>query len=350
LGRKGECDDLTEGQIIDAFLGKENIDILGSACDYDGVHCNEEKKVVEIVVAGLGLKGTLPDNLGYLSMLSKLDVSDNELTGYFPSGLRFAPLKSLHVSGNMLKGIIPPLMCEKSGSINGDNEECTSIACPVGKFSQDKTGFGECTPCISGAPYLGSTECLPFTNVTNPQQRTEFRSDGPMIIHFLLFFLILGLLWKIAVVLIVNKRTKEVFGCNRRKSDDGSKWLQNHLSRNYHYLISLKETEAVTDPIGVKSSDVARGEIDDYGWVERESILKHRDIENAVQTQKNSSNLQVWEYPDPLEMPKIYNNETTIHNEDFLITDDGEDDLINFIKQQNKTDTREVWLDVPQVS
>jgi len=49
-------------------------------------------------------------------------------------------------------------------------------------------------------------------------------------------------------------------------------------------------------------------------------------------------------------MPKIYNNETTIHNEDFLITDDGEDDLINFIKQQNKTDTREVWLDVPQVS
>jgi len=111
LGRKGECDDLTEAQIVDMFLGKEDVDVLDSACDYDGVLCNKEMKVVEIVVPGLGLTGELPDDLGYLSMLSKLDVSDNALTGYFPSGLRFAPLTSIHIAGNKLKGIIPPLMC-----------------------------------------------------------------------------------------------------------------------------------------------------------------------------------------------------------------------------------------------
>jgi hypothetical protein len=80
-------------------------------------------------------------------------------------------------------------------------------------------------------------------------------------------------------------------------------WLQNRLKRSYHYAISLKETEAVHDP-GVKGMDNSGGEIDDFGWRERDSILLHRDLENVVEAQKNASKLEVWEYPDPLEKPQ----------------------------------------------
>jgi len=213
----------------------------------------------------------------------------------------------------------------------------------MGTFSKDETGFGECIPCPGDAHYLGSTECLSSADTANPQQGIESRAKRwDMIFDFLLFFMIFAVIGKIAVTFILHKRKKKHDGPN------GAQWLQNHLSRNYHYLISLTETEAVNDPPGVNSSNVASGEIDDYGWQERDSILKHRDIENAVEAQQKNPKLEVWEYPDPLESPQIYKE--AINEEDFLITGDGEDDLISFMKQQEDADSREVWLDVPRVS
>jgi Leucine-rich repeat (LRR) protein len=397
LGQKGECDDLTEVRIVNLLLGSLSSNTscggLGgtscNVCDYDQVTCNSNKKVVKIVARGLGLTGTLPDELGLLPFLSELDVADNALTGYFPSGLRFAPLKTLDISGNQIRGIVPPLMCEKASLINGgqDDGSCTSIACPMGTYSPNGVGFGDCTPCSieNGAPFLGSQFCAALNLDDSSTQRPakDSRVSSPVfagiVISAAVLVLILG---SICIYLLNRDRRKRLRtwdqgfdvdgdgagasfpheeevktmiskfkrrGNSSSEDGGGTKWLTNHLNRSYNYVISLAETEDVKDPTGAPE-----GEIDDYGWRERESILHHRDLEVAVEAQNDATKLEVWEYPDPLERGLSYGGSSDDGDHDCLSgSDDGfsdDDDLSEWIKkQQSDPATREVWLDVPRI-
>jgi Leucine-rich repeat (LRR) protein len=385
LGRKGECDNLTEARIVDMILGKGGVTALKSACDYDGVVCNDDKKVTRIKARGRGLSGTLPDELGFLTYLTELDVSDNSFTGFFPSGLRFANLTALYIGGNKLKGIVPPLMCEKADQINGDESgDCTSIACPMGTFSRNGRGFGDCIPCHGYAMYLGSTSCNPAPEPTAPPStnHSSGRKAGATLAALFVagtfLVAVLGTVlvrrldrarrkrlrsWSIKGLAIsaetasvsfphseeIKSMVSTIQNGRKNRNSSGTKWLQNHLNRSYNYIISLAETEAVKDPPGMKSTNVTGGEIDDYGWKERGSIIMHRDLENIVQAQKDNGSLEVWEYPDPLERPVSYSTSSSVDEEDALI-DDDDDDLSEWIRrQQNDPSTREVWLDVPRV-
>lgn len=366
LGRKGECDNLTEVRIVDMILGQDRRGITESACDYEGVVCNDDQEVVEILASGYGLKGTIPDELGLLSMLTNLDVSNNSLTGYFPSGLQFAPLRYLHVGGNKLKGIVPPLMCANAGNINDNSDDdCTSILCPMGTYSKDGTGFGECMPCptTSEASFLGSTNCsIPEKPVISP---TEDSKDGSMNLYLLVFVLILfaAVVWYLSKNICGQARNKKLSGGIRRVDTEEGRgrrvllwinWLQNRISSGYHYLISLAETETIDDP------PVPKGQIDDCGWSERESIIKHRDLERVVEARKSHPMAEVWEYPDPLETPKTYESRKSFSstskssnsNDGVLAFDDCDEDISEWIRKQREDlkKSKDMWLDVPRLS
>lgn len=413
LGQTGTCKDLTESEILARLVKQsESIDVQETACLYEGVVCDSSQRhVIEIDFHGRGLTGTIPDELGLLPHLTELDLSDNELTGFLPSGLRFAPLTKLDVSGNKLKGIVPPLLCLKDG-INGDGDNrygCTHIACPIGTYSANRTGYGDCRLCPEGGKYLASKYCLPLDvrddDVVVPapaphsNDLTTTYALAALFIVSALFVAAFGLylfaqnrekrmlsMWSSAsraeyegmdyrdrssfphseeVKLVIPPGTLRG-GKDKKKKPRRASWLEKQFNRSYHYLVSLTETETVRDPPGVKPRKVTEGEIDDYGWQEREAILERRDLERTVALQRQSSKTNVWEYPDPLECANSYGNKSGGTSFDSSDSQTMEDLTTWFRKQDSqnskeiqkstipkstkddeKSKSKEVWLDVP---
>lgn len=182
IGRSKQCFHLDERMILlrlydqtagPKWDGGEGWNVAEvSKCQMEGVYCNSAGNVVNITLSSMGLRGTIPDELGYLRHLKHLNLSDNALTGFLPSDLRWSPLESLDVSGNSLEGFVPPMLC-LTGDINGNGENgdfnCDTVACSLGTWSPtgrathmasreaalDRT---ECEPC-EAAKYLGSKHC-----------------------------------------------------------------------------------------------------------------------------------------------------------------------------------------------
>jgi len=181
LGQQGRCADLKPSEILkdlyESAGGQDwlngiswdrpdytdrNIDDLPIYCDFSGVECDVRGNIVTLDLHSRNLKGTLPESIGFLQYLERLDVSHNALAGLLPSDLRFPPLETLDVSDNELIGKIPPMLCLKGG-VNGNGRDgtfaCEHIACPIGTFSN--TGYGmDCTRCPHGKGfYLAATDC-----------------------------------------------------------------------------------------------------------------------------------------------------------------------------------------------
>lgn len=173
LGRFGQCIDLVEEDILDELYEVTNgNDWIGGVnwkkpripkCSMTGISCDAEGHILEINLASKGLRGTIPESLGFLQFMERLDLSDNELTGFLISDLRWAPLEKLDVTGNNFRGIVPTELCKKEG-INGNGRGgmfgCDLIACPVGKYnSLGRAIDGEpCKSCDGTSP-LGSKVC-----------------------------------------------------------------------------------------------------------------------------------------------------------------------------------------------
>lgn len=185
LGMEHEkCKNITERDVLNTFFdetaGPHWYDSLGwglddvDYCDWVGVDCGPNGNVVNITLQNKNLQGRIPSELGLLTHLKVLDLSDNKLTGYLPSDLRFTLLEYLDISGNKLRGIVPPLLCTKDINCNGPNGDfdCDYIACPVGTYStlgymsqaQDANGdinyVSQCVVCNDeSAKYLGMKTC-----------------------------------------------------------------------------------------------------------------------------------------------------------------------------------------------
>jgi|AntRauTorckE5430_2_1112549.scaffolds.fasta_scaffold00885_5 hypothetical protein len=171
-------------------------------CDFTGVTCDKDFHVTEIKLKGRGLKGTISDFVGFLPYLKTFDVSDNELAGFLPSDLRWAPLELLDISGNSIRGVVPPTLCDKAGvNSNGNNGsyDCNKIACPIGTYSpsgRERIPLHTCSPCHHNNPtVLGSKSCREFGVASGA-------------FGFIVFFVTLSVAVAVFVVVRMKRRSR----------------------------------------------------------------------------------------------------------------------------------------------
>ncbi|KAK8663150.1 hypothetical protein V6N13_025031 [Hibiscus sabdariffa] len=94
--------------------GLENPDLLewpengGDPCgppSWNHVFCDEESRVTQIQAQGVGLKGTLPQNLNKLSMLKNIGLQRNQLSGKLPSFSGLSNLQYAYLDYNNFDSI-----------------------------------------------------------------------------------------------------------------------------------------------------------------------------------------------------------------------------------------------------
>ncbi|CAJ1959537.1 unnamed protein product [Cylindrotheca closterium] len=79
-----------------------------SHCQWHGVVCDENNKVLEVDLNNNGLKGQLPSELQMLTALTKLDLSNNNIFAPIPTTIgKFTSLQVLNLSHNVMVGSIP---------------------------------------------------------------------------------------------------------------------------------------------------------------------------------------------------------------------------------------------------
>ncbi|XP_057468661.1 putative receptor-like protein kinase At3g47110 [Actinidia eriantha] len=81
-----------------------------SPCNWTGVRCNKlGKRVVELDLAGFGLKGSISPLIGNLSFLRSLKLENNQFMGTRPDQLgNLFRLRVLNISFNKIEGVILP--------------------------------------------------------------------------------------------------------------------------------------------------------------------------------------------------------------------------------------------------
>mmetsp|Transcript_2966 Transcript_2966/g.4470 ORF Transcript_2966/g.4470 Transcript_2966/m.4470 type:complete len:617 (+) Transcript_2966:149-1999(+) len=219
----------------DSWVGAVNWQHEGiDVCQYHGVTCNDMNQVTAIELPGMGLKGTIPDVIGHLEHLDTLDLSDNALEGFIPSDLSFAPLVSLNLAGNHLKGVVPPKLCmtDANGNGAGGLYECDMILCAEGTYSD--TGMASTNgPCLScnhdGAVYLGSKSCGavkssrgPFGGIfgssSSSEQQSSAESSGSVIAIVILVISALGIIG-FGYMYWQRRRSVAAFGMLRRNEE-----------------------------------------------------------------------------------------------------------------------------------
>jgi len=86
--------------------------IGGNICDWQGIECQDNSRVVHLNMSGTTLQGTLPAELALLKELSVIDLSHNYLEGELPKVYmeRLTKLKYLMLHDNLLQGLLPERM------------------------------------------------------------------------------------------------------------------------------------------------------------------------------------------------------------------------------------------------
>ncbi|KAL3777556.1 hypothetical protein ACHAW5_006307 [Stephanodiscus triporus] len=177
LGQTGSCSDYSERDVLRIFHEAttkggswSGMDDWGDkskpVCEMTGITCDAQGRVTSISLRNRGLEGHIPDEIGSLIFLESMDVSDNRLMGYLPSDLRWTSITRLDVSGNSIRGLIPPLLCMMD-DLNGNGRDgafyCDRIACPPGTYNSmgyHAVGDGlECRPCYDETPFIGQKAC-----------------------------------------------------------------------------------------------------------------------------------------------------------------------------------------------
>ena len=193
-----ECSNYSQRDILRIFYeatsmkgwsgGSDWNDPSKPVCEMTGITCDNHDNVVKIGLKNRNLSGTIPDEIGFLFFLETLDLSDNNLEGFVPSDLRWTSLTRLDVSGNKLRGVLPPMLCMMQ-ELNGNGENnvyyCDRIACPANTFNAfGHHGYhGEaCQPCYDDhrpeETYIGQKTCI---NQSKPAGAFDWKKEIEML-------------------------------------------------------------------------------------------------------------------------------------------------------------------------
>ncbi|GLJ08079.1 hypothetical protein SUGI_0081010 [Cryptomeria japonica] len=96
---------------IDPTFSLSNWVAGNNVCNWTGITCNDQKRVVSVVLKYKELSGQIPPHMGNISFLTTLDLSYNYLSGSSTHHFgRLEKLQYLNLDGNHLQGSIPPSM------------------------------------------------------------------------------------------------------------------------------------------------------------------------------------------------------------------------------------------------
>ena len=138
-------------------------------CSWAGLVCDASGSVTSILLSGLGLTGSIPDNIGLVSSLTHIQLNDNSLSGTISTSLyRLSLLAYLDISRNSMVGSIPSTFGTLSllqylaiSSISFTGMVPSNLCGIDGltKFSFDGNSFGCYYECLFTVTFLepGST-------------------------------------------------------------------------------------------------------------------------------------------------------------------------------------------------
>eukprot|EP00978_Attheya_sp_CCMP212_P013978 scaffold35341_cov52-Attheya_sp.AAC.3 len=115
-----------------------------SHCEWDGITCDENKRVTKIYLPGLGLKGTLPQRKEFaqFTYLEMLFLGENKIRGGLPASLfQVTSLKQLYLQNNRLSGTVPSELgnlVNLVGIYMGDNKFVGPIPPSISKLQELK--------------------------------------------------------------------------------------------------------------------------------------------------------------------------------------------------------------------
>jgi hypothetical protein len=102
---------------VEKFLfGRWNSQV--SECKWTNVKCDAatDRVIESINLTGLGVQGRIPDDLGLLTGLSYLDISNNQMEGTIPTSLlRLTKLTDLRLYNNQFNGTTTLPFCDNNG-------------------------------------------------------------------------------------------------------------------------------------------------------------------------------------------------------------------------------------------
>ena len=184
-----------------------------------------------------------------------------------PSDLRFAPLEFLDVSGNKLKGEVPPMLCN-AGDINGNGRngvfQCDVIACPIGTYSAsgfaegiEKLAYRVCRSCPSNS-YLASRGCEErFSLSAVMDGRTTAGSSNGLLLVLITIISALCMSFVCQPVLSANEKEEQ----QQEKNDDVHN--RDELGETIGSVQAVAETRNHLYPL-VKSITSRFGNEDDH--------------------------------------------------------------------------------------
>ena len=87
----------------------------GLQCNRSAIECSESFvacSVLEVILEGSGLNGTLPDSLSHITFLERMDMFNNNIQGNIPSSFGiFFNLTMFDVGNNAMTGTLPAELC-----------------------------------------------------------------------------------------------------------------------------------------------------------------------------------------------------------------------------------------------
>lgn len=128
-----------------------------------GVICDQNMtKVTTISIPDNNLVGTIPDELGYISSMQRLDLSFNSIGGSIPTGLQtISDIERLSLNSNLLTGTVPSFLSNEWTSLKYLSIENNNLTGNISPLC-DVAGIVMLSDCLGGDTAEVNCSCCVF--------------------------------------------------------------------------------------------------------------------------------------------------------------------------------------------